>query len=260
MDLKDVLEAGQNLGLPRVIAGGGTFAVVPEGSDIRDLESYLGSPIRARANVTAHETDAFIQYFNKFKNADSAIFGDQINTSVWGIIDYHSKDKPAFREHKLSYVAPLSIEWKTWLGDNKKPVAQSSFAQFIEDNLVNVRSPAAADMLEISRSLQANKSVVFSSSTRLQDGTSQFTYSETIDGATARGTIKVPDDFTLGIPVFRGGVLYEVRARLRYRINDGKLLMWYDLYRPDLIIQDAFKEVLAKIGAGTGTEIWLGAP
>jgi uncharacterized protein YfdQ (DUF2303 family) len=87
-------------------------------------------------------------------------------------------------------------------------------------------------------------------------------YQEEVKGSveTKGGTMKVPDCFTLKLPVFLGGVVYQVDARLRYRINDGKLLIWYDLHRPHKVVEAATAAVTASIRKGIGEDpMYLGA-
>lgn len=261
MDYEAIIAAGGMIGDPKTL-GDDTipFAVVPEGSEVHDLEKFLRFPVRTRAAVAAHDVPTFCAYFNRFKREDSAVFAAQEKFLVVGIIDYHGVELPAFREHRVSYAAPRSVEWTTWVGSNGKKMTQGDFALFIEDNLVDIRKPAGADMLEVSRSLQAKKAVEFSSGVKLADGSQQFSYSETVDGSTAKGALKVPDEFTLGIPVFFNDVPYEVKARLRYRIDHGKLVMWYDLFRQEYIEQDAFKRIVDVVLKGTATPVWMGAP
>lgn len=259
--LDAVVKAGQAIGEPKSAPGGVVpYAVVPNDATVKSLEHLLPKPARARCDVAAHSAETFIAYVNRFKDDPTAIFADQQAFKFVGIIDWHAPAEPAFREHRVSYSCPRSLEWKTWRDGSGKKMSQADFAQFIEDNVVDIRSPAGADVLEVSRNLQAKKKVEFASALRLADGAQQFTYSETIDGTTAKGTIKVPEDFTLGIPVFLSGVLYEVRARLRYRIDGGNLQLWYELYRPEHIEQDAFKAVCDDVNKGTGVDIWMGTP
>lgn len=263
-DYQAIIDAGQNLGQPKA-AGDGLYAVIPEGSTVEDLERFLDAPIRARATVTAKTAETFSAYVNRFKilggaAPKTAVFADQEKFTLVGIIDYHGFGEPAFREHRVSYTAPRSLEWQTWKGKNGQTMSQTDFARFIEDNVVDIRSPAGAEVLEVSRGLQAKSSVEFASAIRLSDGSQQFTYAETIDGSTAKGTMKVPEEFTLGIPVFFGGQAYSVVARLRYRIKEGKLVLWYDLYRPEYIEKDAFEQIVADVGEKTGIEIWHGVP
>lgn len=262
MDTEAIIEAGKLIGEPKTVASDNphAYAVIPSNAQIEDLEEYAEAPRRARAEVAAHDPETFGAYFNRFKTADSVILADQDKFTIVGIIDYHPKDGAAFREHRVSYEAPRSLEWKTWRTASGKRMAQEEFAQFIEDNVVDIRTPAGADVLEISRNLQANKKVAFSSAIRLADGQQQFTYEEVIDGSTSKGKIKVPETFVLGIPVFFGGELYEVTARLRYRIDNGKLALWYELYRPEYIEKDAFEAVLVGVGTVTETAVWHGRP
>ena len=266
-DYQAIIDAGQNLGAPIILTDGGSYAVIPEGSKIEDLERFLGRPIRARAAVAAKTAETFAAYVKRFQDGGATvIFADQEEFALLGVIDYHEPSTaadpalPGFREHRISYTAPRSLEWKTWRDANGKQMTQADFARFIEDNVVDIRSPAGAEVLEVSRGLQAKSSVEFASAIRLSDGSQQFTYSETIEGATSKGTMRVPEEFTLGIPVFFGGQAYSVVARLRYRIKDGKLVLWYDLYRPEYIEKDAFEAVVADVGEKTGIEIWHGVP
>lgn len=259
--MEAVVLAGQAIGdAKQAPAGVIPYAVIPEGSKVEDLERLLPVPARTRAAVTAKSAETFAAYVKAFALPATVVFGDQERFQLVGIIDYHAKDAPAFREHRVTYSAPRSLEWKTWRGSNGKTMAQADFARFIEDNVVDIRDPAGAEVLEVSRGLQAKKSVEFASAIRLADGSQQFTYAETIAGTTSKGTMQVPEEFTLGIPVFLGGPLYEVRARLRYRIDGGKLQLWYDLYRPEHIERDAFGTICADITASTGIAVWEGMP
>lgn len=259
--LSAVIEAGKLIGLPKTIECGVIpYAVVPKGAALESLEDYLERPARARGQITAQSAETFSDYINRFKMDATVIFACQDAFVLTGVIDWHTPGSAAFCEHRVSYSCPRSLEWETWRGAHGKRMSQSDFAQFIEDNVVDVRAPTGADILEVSRNLQAKKKVEFSSALRLSDGSQQFTYAEIIDGTTSKGSIKVPEEFTLGIPVFLNGPLYEVRARLRYRIEGGNLQLWYELYRPEHIERDAFKAVCDDVNTATGITIWLGIP
>jgi hypothetical protein len=69
----------------------------------------------------------------------------------------------------------------------------------------------------------------------------------------------VPEAFLIRIPVFfNDDEPVEVRARLRYRIQEGKLTMWYDLWRPDKAKEEAFNRKLVEIGESVDQSIILG--
>ena len=105
------------------------------------------------------------------------------------VIDYHFEE-PAWCRHRATLAFRPTPEWTTWTGLSGRHLSQVDFAAFIEDNLPDIADPAGADILDVTRSLEAKKSVEFRSSIRLQDGSSQLTYDETVVGK-GRGR---PDD------------------------------------------------------------------
>lgn len=262
-NLSPAVEAGKRIGDVKSVPGGGSYAVLGQGDQVKDLEFLLDHPRRIKQMVQAHDVASFNAYFNKFKGTASVIFADRTGFTVSAVIDYHHpadgvEELPHWCSHRVVYTAPRSPEWETWTGHNNKRMTQADFALFIENNVADIRTPAGSDVLEVARNLQAKKAVDFSSAIRIATGEQQFTYSETVDGSARNGQLKVPEEFTLGIPVFRNDAAYEVRARLRYRIDGGKLALWYDLYRPEAIEADAFGKIVDAVELATATQVWQG--
>jgi uncharacterized protein YfdQ (DUF2303 family) len=135
---------------------------------------------------------------------------------------------------------------------------QQQFAQFIEDNLPDIHKPEGAEMLEISRTLEAKKNVNFLSHTRLRDGTVDFTFEEKIEATANKGKIVIPEIFEIFIPVYTGSNEIFVEARLRYRLESGKLSIWYELIRPHKILDDAFQKVRKEIEDGLRVKALMG--
>lgn len=240
--------------------GTNPFVITPEGYRVADLENMLPTPTRKRGNATMNDAGSFIAYVNSEEGEGTRLYGTLnpphftavLNDSVGGTIGWG--------DHKVNYACPLSIEWKTWTGQSGKQMNQEGFAQFIENNLPDIAVPPAADMLEISRSLEAKKKVNFASGVRLSNGQNELVYEEQISGTAAKGKLSVPEEFTIGIPVLEGGERYAVTARLRYRIQEGgKLAMWFELVRPHKIVEDAASAVWKAIEEGTGHTIFNGS-
>jgi len=139
-------------------------------------------------------------------------------------------------------------------------MAQVDFAEFVENNLAAIVRPTPAQMLEVSTHLVAHREVKFESATRLANGQHQFRYDEQIRGQVAHSSIDVPERFVLGLSPFFKGELFELEARLRYRINEGKLVMWYDLDRPSEFFQKAALKLAADIASAAGTTVIFGSP
>lgn len=232
-------------------------ALVPGNARIVDLEQFGEAPDRIRQNVKIRDAGDFTRYVNRFKNDETTVYANIEQTRFVAVIDHPGKETPTWGEHRATYECPLSRSWRVWRGKNGTGMAQAEFAKFIEDNLPDIVEPNASDILTISKTLEAKKSVDFQSSVRLDNGEVQITYNEEIRGTAGKGSLQVPDTFKLGIPVFEGGDHYELEARLRYRVNEGRLGMWFDLLRPERLLEDAFTQTLEKIKEelGEGTMI-----
>lgn len=223
---------------------------------IEYIDETIDPPLRKKGTKSLQTVDSFVRYFSMHKTDQSNIYANKNSGDFVAVFDDDSTDDAGWKEHKACYTCPKSTEWREWLSTDKKGMSQTDFAAFIERNLPDIVSPSAADMLEISRTLEAKKKVSFSSGIRLQDGQTQFIYNEEIEGATSKGEIKVPEKFSIGIPVFIGGTAYEVEAYLRYRIKEGNLVMWYELIRPHKVFDDAFNTVFESIEKDTGQSIF----
>ena len=260
---KTMLDAGTALAGPNHIEGGGAFLTVPDGYRVEDIERYLEAPSRPRGTIHCEVPEAFVAYYNRFRDEMASVaFACTDLFHVVGVLDWHvpGGGPPGFGEHRVCYSAPRSEEWKIWTEADGGAMSQADFSRFIEDNVKDIREPAGADVLEVARQLEVKKKVEFASALRLSDGQREFTYNELVDGSTRRGQMKVPEQFVLGIPVFLGDSLYEVIARLRYRIEGGQLRLWYDLLNPRLVERDAFSTLVALISTGIETDVLMAMP
>ena len=157
-----------------------------------------------------------------------------------------------------------------------------AFAEFLEDNFLNIVEPDGATVLQAAAHLEAKKTVSFKSGVRLDNGAVQLSYEENVDGkgkgnlvnlsqftlgipveenvdGKGKGNLVILSQFTLGIPVFENGDPVAVEARLRYRIKDDALTFTYLLNNPQKVLDAAFDAVLTKVQAETGIAPYLGA-
>lgn len=265
-DAAVLLDAGAASSAPFKADDGVPYVVIPDGYRVENVEKFEAAPARARGTITAETPEAFIAYYNRFVDEDaSMVFACTEAFTVTGIIDWHGRPDaamtdPGFAEHRVVYEAPRSDEWKIWTAMNGRAVTQTEFSRFIEDNVKDIQEPDGADVLEVARQLEVKKKVEFASAERLSDGQREFTYNEEVEGTSRRGKLAIPEEFKLGIPVFIGGELYAVIARLRYRIDSGQLRLWYDLFRPHEIERDAFGVVVEKIDGEVNTPVLMASP
>lgn len=249
---------------PKKVPSEPSYVIVPDGHSVEylDAEKYLPAPKRKRAHVTVQDATSFVEYFNWFSDEGSVIFADAAQQSFKAVLDYHLVGEGPARwgDQVLSYAPPKTKEWQTWMAANNKVMAQVAFAQFIEDNLADVADPPGATLLEMARTLEAKKNVKFSSGIRLDNGQQQISYEEEIRGTANKGSLEIPETFTLGLAPFYEGSKYKLVARLRWRINDGHAEFWYRLNQPEKVIESAFNDTIDSIQKGTRGKLIRGTP
>lgn len=247
------IDAGMIVGQVRQIEKGGALIPLPHTAVIHDLEKFLPVPAYAKAKVNARTVAALIAYVGRHGKAESAIFADVEAGRVQAVVDYLSAgNDPAHKAHVCEYAAPFSEEWKRWTGIDSKKMPQAEFARFIEENREDIVTPDGATMLELSKTLDAKRKVAFKSGMRLDNGDYDLEYKDetTATGGGIDGKIAIPSEIELGIPVFYGGDRYKIKALFRYRIEDGKLVMWIDLHRSKHIRDAAFADIIETVKAG----------
>lgn len=231
------------------------YVILGDGQTVSSLENFLPSPLRKKGKICVQDEASFLLIHAEHREDNTVIYADRKKAVFEAVFNDHVSATPGWRDHVCNYCCPFSNEWGTWEGRNGARMNQTDFAWFIEQNLVDITSPSSAEMLEISRTLVAKKSAKFASSVQLSNGSNQFSYEEEIRGTTKSGNVEIPETFKIGIPVFLNGQAYEIEVRLRYRIKDGALEMWYELVRPHDIYEDAFNAIHKSISDATGQDI-----
>ena len=251
-DTQAAIDAGKQIGELRTIdQNNSRYVLVPYGFDIKELKYLNGRPDRVDTVVNTSTTESFIAYFKRFANEHSIVIFHSESAKFLGYIDYHEAGTPVvpnFQDHIVMLQVHKTPEWATWQDDDQISKNQEDFSRFIEKMALDIIEPDAATMLEIACSLQATKSVRFKSGIRLSDGQTQISYIEQIDGsAGAEGRLTIPNTIKLGIQLFYGGPRYQMTARFRYRLIESKLKLWYELVRPEKVVEDALREIKEEI-------------
>ncbi|WP_244574482.1 DUF2303 family protein [Cohaesibacter sp. ES.047] len=101
--------------------------------------------------------DSLIDYVNRFKNEESALFGERTDNNeilkISAVIDYHDRVNlldepdvvraadsvyPQHCQHRVTHRFPLSDEIKAWSVIAANPLELLEFALFLEDNILDV--------------------------------------------------------------------------------------------------------------------------
>jgi uncharacterized protein YfdQ (DUF2303 family) len=266
--IEELVQAVQEPVVPPAATAKGAdpFVVVPGGWELK-YPAVPEFPRRIAQRVELHDATSFSAYVKEFAQESATVFFDEEKRTFLAILDYHgggsgtaSGEKPRWCDHVATFVARTTPEWDLWSGRNQKPFGQVEFATFLEDNMLEVVEPAGAELLEIARTLETKQDVAYSSGIRLDNGAARIHYDEVIKGTanTQAGIVEIPTQFTLQMQVIRGGSAFRFPARLKYRIKDRALILWYEIVRPHKILEQALNETVAAIQEATGLTIRKG--
>jgi len=249
-----IADLARSQGDPRAAGIDGTpYIIIPNDAQLVDLERTLEKPVRPRARVELYTLESFVNYVAQHGNEDcTALFADLSPTTckVTAILDYHESagGKAGWREHTAVFAPVDGVEFKRWRDKNGQWFSQLAFAEWLQDNQLDVVAPPGAHLLEIATTLMAKKEVNFRRSEVLATGTAQFTYDEVLKaGGGATGQLEIPAMFVLDLPLHQGGQSRKLEARLRYKIEEGKLSFRYDLVALHKVIERTNAELLQMV-------------
>jgi uncharacterized protein YfdQ (DUF2303 family) len=202
--------------------------------------------------VTIATTASLAQYLNEHREDGTTVYADEEDFTVTAVINDHGTENPGHRDHRATLSLVQTPACVRWVGAHAKMLSQVDFAQLIEDGLYEIVSPDGATVLEIAQSMQASMGSEFRSANRLTDGQVRFQYTETIDAkAGAAGDLTIPEIITLQFAPFNGSAPITIEARLRYRMQGGKLTLGLWLIRHVEAIRAAFGAELDALQAAT---------
>lgn len=245
------------------------------------LDAFLPYPERKQGEATLFDVDSFIAHVNRFKSEHSAVFFDEVNLRLTAVYDYHhaGAGHADNLEHRALYQFPNSEEWVAWTSA-QKAMDQASFAQLIEDRILDILPPdsatarvkkfaddlgislaSPAKMMELSRGIRVHADVRVEKVVNLQSGEGQLNFSESHNDKNG-APLKIPGGFALLIPVFKNGAAYQIPVRLRYRLApaQGQIVWTLALYRTEVYVRDATQEVCTKVAEATKLPLFNGQP
>lgn len=268
--------------------------VLPTGRTTQSVKSlideYRQAPERREGTARFLTVSSLVEHANRFKDLDSVLFadmgGDNREPSLVSVLDYHRagpEGAPRFGRHRGLYQFPLSAQWKEWVGADDRQMSMADFARFLENQVEDIADPAGladsspiqllADKLEIefatpaalmaaAKGLSINVTSKITNVINQQSGECTIQFEQQNEAKGGRGApLKVPGAFVIAIPVTRGAkVLHMLGARLSYRAANGSITWWYNLYRPDRVLEAVVREACERAQEATGLTLFWGLP
>lgn len=227
---------------------------------VRDMSEYLALPVRAKERIALGDVESFIAYVTLFKQSGTRIFyqARPEGCNMRAILDYHlggggDDTLAAWCEHLADYTFPLTPEWQELVTKNMKKQSQQDFAEMVERLRHIWATPAAADMLEIARSLEAKTEGTFKSGLRRSNGDRELIFTTATEArAGAEGKVEIPESVNIAVAPFLNGSVITIEAFLRFRITEGRLAFELELVRPHDVINHAVREVVDKVEGAIG--------
>ena len=266
---------------PAILLGDAVKFVEASGFD-----AYRSKPIARKGTTTHTRLDSFIDHVERFKADNSVVFAvdDPTAPKLTAIFDYHpggpNNTDACFGWHRAVYAFPLSEEWKAWSKANDTVMSMTDFAAFLEDHIVDVvadakpTSVAAIDfiskvggdiagpskLIEIARTLQVNEASTLREARNLSTGEAEVVFQSQHLDATGNKLV-LPNLFMICIPVFaRSADYWQILARFRYRKSGEGIKFWFELWRIDLVFEEAFEQACNTVVTATGLPLFVGTP
>jgi hypothetical protein len=290
--------------IKRLRADDAPFIVIDNGRKIvsaadivAEFEKTQPKPYRRRGTYHAASVESLLDWMARHTGEDAPVFGvglDRLNgewrspkLALIGIGNYSNGETPDWHDFNVQFNFPVAFPWTIWAAnhsDDDKPkwMEQGEFAEFIENRIHDLSSPARnealseavtrfleasgkkdaatpAEMFKISRELKLFSAEKIEAKIDLQSGEAQLQYSQEHSGPGAR-PVKIPSLFYIRIPVFFGQPPVLIGVKLRYRTAGGGKVAWcYSLFAPDIVVADEFGRACTTV-AGSGHPLYLGSP
>lgn len=219
----------------------GVAMVVHEDCRVRNVAQYADVPYRKAGLIQLLTMDDFVKMVKARMTGNTAIFVNRGEARAIFNID-------GWQDDVASFEVKLTPEWNEWTQWDGKSLSQGNFCDFLEDHQKEIVKPCGAELLEMVANFRQMTRVEYGSSYRRSDGQIGIEYKEKKEGAGGRD-MALPSEFVMHLPVVKGAealTMYEVKARLRVRVDADthKLILQYQLVRPDIPVDNAIKDLV----------------
>lgn len=227
-----------------------------------DVEQHQYIPRRLRGIVLPHTLASFVEYATRHRDGGTTVWVDQVAFKIVAVLNDHEPDQGRWGDHRAVLQLLKTPEWEHWTSQDGKYLDQNTFAEHLQDGIMEIVDPDGATLLEVAQTIQGKTKVDWKQATRLDNGEIQLGYHEEIQATAGRsGQLEIPSQLVLAISPFYGERPHTITARLRYRIREGNLTIGYKLDRPHEILTGAVADIARRLRDEHGfANVYLGTP
>jgi uncharacterized protein YfdQ (DUF2303 family) len=275
-----VIDADGNTGLPEEV----TVIYDPVKGTVTGLKKYAEEwrsiPDRAEGRAAAYTIEAFVSMINRHKVDDQTVVfaKTQWPPSMIAMIDYHGRNgkDPRWLRHSIRYDFPVTEGFNAWCKGNGMKLSQEIFCGFIEERIAELatatqvetqeyeglfRTKVAnpSEMIVLSRGLSFHVDRIVKNHVVLATGEGQIHFEESHKGSDGKPLL-VPGIFMISLPIFEGGDPVRFPVRLRYRIEENRMVWSYSLYEWKAKAKERIEADIAWVEDQCEVPVYEGSP
>lgn len=243
---------------------GATLVRHRDGAVVLHHETAQKTPNAKRGTATLGTVDDLLSYVARHKTDATTLWvPDETDPTgyVVAILDDHGDTNAGWGAHAAQVALRHTPEWNAWTRASGSMMDQNTFAEFLEDNALDIDEPSPATLLEIATTFQSRTSTDFEAVTHLDSGAMQVKFAETTSAKAGKyGSVEIPKTFTILVAPYVGEARYRLTARLRHRARGGDLKLGFILDRPHVVIRDALGKIRDRIIAAGHDHTYVGSP
>ncbi len=246
--------------ITQVQLGDRIFYSVPEGRDLKDIESYLPYPYRTKGEQPVSDSESFLTIVHHFDGAPALVSFSQRQLFALCTFNYPDKDKAGWQDHKVKWQLVKHRDLKAWEAIMGKDLSQLQLMEFLEDRLVDItdeyKGPSQSQFESVISNLEITSNSKFQAKRELSSG-------NYVMHCDSEGTpsVEVPKVFQLGLPIFEGlDLAYRLDVFLRYRVQEGAAVFKLAFKNFDAVLDEAWEKVTQQIKDGLGAVPFINVP
>jgi hypothetical protein len=211
-------------------------------------EAHISPPA---AEEEFGDVESWAEYVNRYANPAVKPLVTWNAHGLRAVLDYHAYEGTG---NRLQWTASCpflrSAEWRAWLGlADGHAKGQRQAIEALEDRGAEIIEPPPGELMNLLRTLRTT--VNKSAQTELRaDGTTSVSYTDDKGIAARGGTIDLPSEFTIAIPVLKGHVdadgkpvLYSLKVRLRASVDDqARLALRFTIPTAERALEEVFAD------------------
>lgn len=233
--------------------------------ELAALDPKLASFVKEAVEVV--EPASFKDYILAFAGPAAVCFASLNQHQILAVLDYHGRAregeadeaKPNRKTHQVKLLCPWDVDYAKWREIFGTGMNQTDFANVLEDLVHTISEPAVADLAEAIDDLRIDRSVRFKSKVNRRNGSVQIAYEDVEEGGGEGGEMKLPEVVKIVVPMFQGGDLIQLEAKLRYNIDKGKVTFTLMVPGLDKIERDQFRRIGEDVRSATNTPVFYTA-